>query len=55
MSKRNGKNKIKLSILNEINQIDQRLKKKKIRENEDEKSKLLSKRKSLTVKLKTKK
>ena len=40
MSKRNGKNKTRLSWLDEINQIDKRLKKKKVRENEEETSKL---------------
>jgi hypothetical protein len=54
MSKRNGKNKTRLSWLEEINQIDKRLKKKKIRDNEEETSKLVSKRNSLRNKLKTK-
>ena len=54
MSKRNGKNKIRLSYLDEINRIDKRLKRKKVRESEQEKSKLLSKRETLKSKLKTK-
>ena len=53
MSKRNGRNKIRLMYLDEINQIDKRLKKKKIRENEDETSKLVSKRNTIRQKLKT--
>ena len=44
MSKRNARNKIKLGILDEINQIDRRLKKSKIRNSEEESSKLMSKR-----------
>tara|TARA_R110002110_G_scaffold288836_2_gene503221 strand:+ start:280 stop:447 length:168 start_codon:yes stop_codon:yes gene_type:complete len=55
MSKRNGKNKIRLENLNKINSIDKRLKKKKVRENEDEFSKLISQRKTIQQKLKTKK
>jgi len=55
VSKRNGRNKIRLEYLSQINTIDKRLKKKKIRENEDENSKLLSKRKSIQQKLKTQK
>ena len=54
MSKRNGRNKTRLVYLEEINQIDKRLKKKKIRDNEEETSKLVSKRNSLRNKLKTK-
>ena len=55
MSKRNAKNKTKLSWLDEINQIDKRLKKKKVRDNEEETSKLVSKRNTIRQKLKTKK
>ena len=55
MSKRNARNKIKLAILDEINQIDRRLKKSKIRNSEEESSKLMSKRNILRNKLKTKK
>ena len=55
MSKRNGRNKMRLEILDEINQIDKRLKKKKVRENEEETSKLISKRNTIRQKLKTKK
>lgn len=55
MSKRNGRNKMRLETLDAINQIDKRLKKKKIRENEEESSKLTSRRNTLRQKLKTKK
>ncbi len=56
MSRRkNGANKDKLLKLNEINQIDRRLKKKKVRENEDAIEQLLSRRNKLTDQLKTKK
>ena len=44
MSKRNGRNKLRLEKLDEINQIDRRMKKKKVRENEEEMKKLQSKR-----------
>ena len=55
MSRRkNGANKDKLLKLNEINQIDKRLKKKKVRESKDETEKLLSRRSKLTNQLKTK-
>ena len=47
MSKRNAKNKLKLAVLNEINQIDRRLKRSKIKNNEEETSKLMSKRNTL--------
>ena len=52
MGKRNARNKIKKSHLEEINYIDRRL--KKVKKNEEETSKLLTKRKTLTNKLKTK-
>ena len=52
MSKRNGSNKLRLEKLDEINQIDRRMKKKKIRENEDETNKLLSRRNTLRQQLK---
>ena len=55
MSKRNGRNKMKLESLEAINQIDKRLKKKKVRDNEEETSKLISKRNTIRQKLKTKK
>ena len=55
MSERKGKTNIKLAILDEINQIDRRLKKSKIRNSEEESSKLMSKRNILRNKLKTKK
>jgi len=54
VSKRNGRNKIRLGYLDEINQIDRRLKRRKVRENEVERSKLLSKRDTLRNKLKIK-
>ena len=44
MSKRNGKNKLRLERLDEINQIDRRMKKKKIRENQIELDKLQARR-----------
>ena len=53
MSKRNGRNKLKLEKLNEINYIDRRLKRKKVRENEDELKKLMSRRNVLRTQLKT--
>ena len=55
MSKRNGRNKLKLEQLNEINYIDKRCKRKKVRENEDELKKLLSRRDVLKTQLKTSK
>ena len=51
MSKRNGRNKLRLENLDAINQIDRRMKKKKIRENEEEMKKLQSKRDTLRNKL----
>ena len=51
MSKRNGKNKAKLAILNEINHIDKRS--KRFKNNEDELSRLKSRRDALRSKLKT--
>jgi len=53
MSKRNGRNKIKLGVLNEINQIDKRM--KRFKDDEDKVSQLLSRRDMLRTKLKTKK
>ena len=55
MSSRNAKNKAKVAILDEINQIDRRLKRSKIRNSEEETSKLMSKRNTLRDKLKTNK
>jgi len=52
MSKRNGKNKIKLAILNEINQTDKKL--KRFKNNEEEVTRLMSRRNVLRSKLKTK-
>tara|TARA_Y100001951_G_C11149087_1_gene188084 strand:- start:411 stop:572 length:162 start_codon:yes stop_codon:yes gene_type:complete len=53
MGKRNARNKIKKSYLDEINQIDRRL--KRVKDNEEETSKLLSKRNKIRNQLKTKK
>ena len=55
MSKRNANNKAKLEKLNEINYIDRRLKRKKIRENEEALKKLMSRRNVLRTQLKTSK
>ena len=55
MSGRKGKTNIRLAVLDEINQIDRRLKKSKIKNNEEETSKLMSKRNTLRNKLKTNK
>ncbi len=52
MSKRNVRNKLRLEKLDAINQIDRRMKKKKIRENEEETKKLLSRRDTLRSQLK---
>ena len=52
MGKSNARNKIKISYLDEINYIDRRL--KRVKNKEEEKSKLLKKRELLTNKLKTK-
>jgi len=52
MSKRNGRNKIKISYLDEINYIDKRLKRAKT---DEVKSRLMSRRDALKLKLKTKK
>jgi len=52
MSRRKERTNIKLGILNEINYIDRRI--KRVKKDEEETSKLLNKRKTLTNKLKTK-
>ena len=52
MGKRNARNKIKISYLEEINYIDRRI--KRVKNDEEERSKLLKKRELLTNKLKTK-
>ena len=52
MSKRKERTNIKLNILDEINQIDKRL--KRFKNNEEKVTALTSKRKTLTNKLKTK-
>ena len=54
MSRRKGKTNRKLEVLNEINQIDKRLKKAWRKDNPEERSKLMSKRETLKSKLKTK-
>ena len=54
MSKRNGRNKLRLENLEAINKIDKRMRKKKIREDEDQMRTLQSKRDTLRNKLKTK-
>ena len=55
MSKRNGRNKLKLEKLNEINYIDKRAKRKKVRKDEDALKKLMSRRNVLRTQLKTSK
>ena len=52
MSKRNGRNKIRLEKLDEINQIDRRMKSNKIRENDEKMNNLLSRRDTLRQQLK---
>jgi len=52
MSKRNGRNKLRLEKLDAINAIDRRMKKKKIRENEEQMKILQSKRDTLRNQLK---
>ena len=51
MSKRNGRNKVRLEKLAEINKIDKRMKKKKIRDDEEETKRLQSKRDTLRKQL----
>ena len=55
MSKRKGKTNTRLAVLNEIDKIDKRLKRKKIREDNEETAKLISQRNTLKNKLRTKK
>ena len=52
MSKRNGRNKLRIEKLDAINAIDRRMKKKKIRENEEQMKILQSKRDTLRNQLK---
>ena len=52
MSKRKERTNIKLSYLNEINYIDRRM--KRVKNDEEERSKLLKKRELLRNKLKSK-
>ena len=54
MSRRKAKTNRKLEVLNEINQIDKRLKKAWRKDNPEERSKLMSKRETLKSKLKQK-
>ncbi len=51
MSKRNGKNKLRLEKLAAINKIDKRMKRKKVREDEDQLKQLQSKRETLRKQL----
>ena len=53
MSKRSAKNKLKLEKLNEINYIDKRLKKNKVKNNQEVFNKLMSRRNTLRTQLKT--
>tara|TARA_R110000765_G_scaffold8372_1_gene27066 strand:- start:173 stop:355 length:183 start_codon:yes stop_codon:yes gene_type:complete len=53
MSKKKGKTNMKLELLNEINQVDKKL--KRFKNNENETLKLISRRDTLRSKLKTKK
>ena len=53
MSRRkNGTTKLKLEKLNEINVIDKKLKRRKVKDNEDEYNRLMSRRNTLRAKLK---
>ena len=54
MSRKKAKTNRKLEVLNEINQIDKRLKKAWRKDNPEETSKLMSQRETLKSKLKTK-
>lgn len=51
MSKRNGRNKVRLEKLDQINKIDRRMKRKGIREDENEVKKLLARRDTLRQQL----
>ena len=53
MRKRNARNKQKIEKLNEINYIDKRLKKNKVKDNQEVFNKLLSRRNTLRTQLKT--
>ena len=52
MSKRNGRNKLRLENLEAINKIDKKMKKKKHREDEEQMKLLTSRRDTLRNKLK---
>ena len=53
MSRRkNGTTKLKLEKLNEINVIDKKLKRRKVKNNEDEYNRLMSRRNTLRAQLK---
>ena len=54
MSRRKAKTNRKLEVLNEISQIDKRLKKAWRKDNPEERSKLMSQRETLKSKLKAK-
>ena len=54
MSRKKAKTNRKLEVLNEINQIDKRLKKAWRKDNPEKRSKLMSQRETLKSKLKTK-
>tara|TARA_Y100000310_G_C20519946_1_gene733146 strand:+ start:383 stop:550 length:168 start_codon:yes stop_codon:yes gene_type:complete len=54
MSKRKGRTNVKLEKLEAINHIDRRMKKRKIREDEEQMKTLTSKRNTLRQQLKTK-
>tara|TARA_R110000744_G_scaffold336963_1_gene442237 strand:- start:725 stop:889 length:165 start_codon:yes stop_codon:yes gene_type:complete len=54
MSKKNGRTKVRLEKLNELNKIDKKLKTKKVRTDEDETKRLQSKRDQIRSQLKTK-
>ena len=51
MSKRNGRNKLRLEKLNAINKIDTRMKKRKVREDEEQMKTLTSKREQIRKQL----
>ena len=51
MSKRNGRNKLRLEKLDAINKLDRRMKKRKIREDEEQMKMLTSKRETLRKQL----
>jgi hypothetical protein len=53
MSRRkNGTTKLKLEKLNEINSLDRKMKRRKVKDNEEEYNKLMSRRNTLRAQLK---